>query len=1081
MAPIGSSIDSGVRTATHAASPFLSTVRPSRHEQRLASAIVLASILVFLGAAPFAQVPLTPITAFLPAYQAAVIIGDIITFILLLGQYDILRSRGLFIIACGYLFNAAMAFFHALSFPGLFAPSGLLNSGPQTTAWLYFFWHGTFPLFVIAYVFLKDTAATPVERRIPLARVAFAALVMMLALASAFMWLATSGAGLLPQIMIGNMDAGTKIYVALTVWVLSLAALALLWWRKPQSLLDMWLMVIMCIWIFDVALAAVLNHGRFDIGWYIGRVYGLMAASFVLIALLLENGKLYAQLATASARERAYLNHLHDPVVTIDAQGTVCNANLALERVLGFPVAELIGRNVSLLMPEPQRSEHDGYIQRYLRTREPHIIGTCREVIGQHKKGERVPLELSLSEFSHDGETLFIGTLRDLRDRNRLIDELTQARADAEQANRAKSAFLATMSHEIRTPMNGVVGMIEVLAHSRLSDHQSDLVNTIRESASTLLALIDDILDFSKIEAGRLELERRPISIGDLIEGLCNSLIPIASGKGVDLDLFVSPDVPEYVLADDVRLRQVIYNLVGNAIKFSAGRAEKRGQVYIRAEVVSPSPPILAFKIQDNGIGMSAEALKQLFTPFTQAEVSTTRIFGGTGLGLAICKRLVSLMEGNIEVASEPGVGTVFTVRLPLGLAPDQPERQRPSLAGARCIVIDNGTLNVGDLRAYLEHAGASVQVVGSPDAAIQAAGDLAGIVVVHGAVRDEFSVEGLHVTFAAAPNVRHLIIMRGRRRRARIQSPEVVILDGDALRRDILLRAVAVAAGLASPEIEQEMPAKSLLDEHAPPSIVEARAAGQLILVAEDDATNQKVILQQLRLLGYAAEVAANGKEALHLWRAGRYALLLTDLHMPEMDGYTLASQIRYEEAGGRRMPIIALTANALRGEAHSAHMAGMDEYLTKPVKLDQLRSTLSKWISLSLPVGREKPHQATSNKSSDDVIDVDVLKSLIGDDDKVVRDFLAHFVTAASAAMDELREACGCADYKKVGTIAHKLKSSSRSVGAMALGDLCAELENASKAEDSTAVVQCQARIEATTDAVEARISALLTAEQI
>jgi hypothetical protein len=250
---------------------FLSTVPPGRNEKRMAFAIVLGSVLAFLATAPFAQVPLAPIPAFLPAYQSAVIIVDVITFVLLMGQYDILRSRGLFVIACGYLFNAAMAIFHALSFPGLFAPSGLLNAGPQTTAWLYFFWHGIFPLFVIAYVFLKGRVVTPIEQRIPLAWAMWLAVIIAVAIASAFMLLATSGAGLLPQIMSGNMDASTKIFVALTVWIISLAALVQLWRHKPHSLLDMWLMVIMLIWMFDIALAAVFNHARYDVGWYMGR------------------------------------------------------------------------------------------------------------------------------------------------------------------------------------------------------------------------------------------------------------------------------------------------------------------------------------------------------------------------------------------------------------------------------------------------------------------------------------------------------------------------------------------------------------------------------------------------------------------------------------------------------------------------------------------------------------------------------------------------------------------------------------------------------------------------------------------
>jgi PAS domain S-box-containing protein len=603
-----SSVLNSQRDLSQAASPFLSTVRPSRHERQLAIAIVLASMLLFLGTAPFAKIPLRPIEAFLPIYQTAVIIGDIITFILLLGQYDILRVRGLFVIACGYLFNATMATLHALSFPGLFASSGLLDSGLQTTAWLYFFWHGTFPLFVIAYVFLKDKAATPVDRHLPLARVVPTALIAALSLAAAFMLLTTSGGGWLPQIMNGNADAGAKIFVALVVWLFSLAALVLLWRRKPHSLLDMWLMVIMCIWIFDVALAAVLNHARYDIGWYVGRIYGLMAASFVLIALLLENGKLYAELASANARERAYLNHLHDPVVTIDARGIVCNANPALERVLGYTAREMLGRNVSLLMPKPQRGEHDGYIRRYLQTKESRMIGTYREVVGQHKNGDLVPLELSLSEFSHEGETLFIGTLHDLRERNILIDELKRARASAEQANQAKSAFLATMSHEIRTPLAGMLGMLELLSMSQLEAEQRTTLDAAWDSGRSLLRIVSDILDWSKIEEGKLELAPRSTSIPSLLQDVVNTYSRVASAKSLVLWQHSDARLNPAYIVDPLRLSQVLNNFVSNAIKFT-----QSGEVEVRAELVKrlDSGDQIRFSVKDTGSGIAPDVQEQ--------------------------------------------------------------------------------------------------------------------------------------------------------------------------------------------------------------------------------------------------------------------------------------------------------------------------------------------------------------------------------------------------------------------------------------------------------------------------------------
>jgi len=282
---------------------FLSTLPARRADRRLALAVAIASAAIFLVAAPFAKRPLAPVPAFLPLYQSALVVNDLITAILLYGQFRIMRSRALLALASGYLFCGLMAVFHLLSFPGLFAPAGLIGAGSQTTAWLYFLWHGGFPLFVIAFALLKDRPSQsgdtgPVGAAVLLG-VAFAC-------ASAFglMLITTLGHAALPEIMLGDADASTKIFVASATWILILVALVALWRRRLHSVLDLWVMVVMCTWMFDVALASVLNHGRYDLGWYSGRIYGLLAGSFVLVVLLLENGALYAKLAQAHGNER---------------------------------------------------------------------------------------------------------------------------------------------------------------------------------------------------------------------------------------------------------------------------------------------------------------------------------------------------------------------------------------------------------------------------------------------------------------------------------------------------------------------------------------------------------------------------------------------------------------------------------------------------------------------------------------------------------------------------------------------------------------------------------------------------------
>ncbi|MDX5363559.1 MAG: CHASE domain-containing protein [Pseudazoarcus pumilus] len=760
-----------------------------------------------------------------------------------------------------------------------------------------------------------------------------------------------------------------------------------------------------------------------------------------------------ARLRDREAEERAVLDNIVECVITIATDGHVININRAVEPMFGYTPDEVIGRNVAMLMSGADSAAHDDYIRRYLDTGERRIIGRNREVVGRHKDGRAIALELAVSEYVFGERRVFTGTLRDISERKALMADLTRAREQADEANRAKSAFLAAMSHEIRTPMNGVVGLSDVLACSSLDEYQRDLVRTIRESSTALLTLIDDILDFSKIEAGRLEIELRPLALTEVVEGVCASLSPIAVRRGVDVSLYIDPTLPVGVISDEVRLRQVLYNIVGNAIKFSAGRPDVRGVVSLRVVRAGDDPLRVCFSVADNGIGIAPERLHVLFRPFTQAETSTTRRYGGTGLGLAICCRLVDMLGGEISVDSAVGRGATFRVTLPLEVASDIEAPPLPVLDGVDCLIGPCCGADADIVEAYLARAGARTHRPADTAEALDVARDAQPPLIVIDCTRDgdapasEYLLPGI--------DARGVRLLRGRGA-GRLDPRRQIAVDANVLRRATLLRAVAVAAGRASPEAADEADAGGLPRPASPPDVQAARAEHRLILVAEDNEINQKVILHQLALLGYAAEVAEDGAQALSMWRRGDYALLLTDLHMPQLDGYALTAAIRREERPGSHAPILALTANALRGEERRAQEAGMDAYLTKPVQLDVLRRTLEQHLPgvaprTPAPTG---PSAVTAKDSALPLFDVSVLEELVGDDQQIVREFLHEFRRSAKDLAESLHTALDGGWPLEAGNAAHKLKSAARSVGALALGEECAIIEREARQSDADAL---------------------------
>ncbi|MBI5168356.1 MAG: response regulator [Candidatus Eisenbacteria bacterium] len=611
----------------------------------------------------------------------------------------------------------------------------------------------------------------------------------------------------------------------------------------------------------------------------------------------------------------------------------------------------------------------------------------------QVRKGDPRVLAATVCPLSRrEGETQrFAYVVEDVTERRRAEQELRRARDEADAANRAKSEFLATMSHEIRTPLNGVLGMASLLLDGELQPVQRDYAQTIVSSGEALLTILNDILDLSKIEAGRFTLEKAPFDLNSACEDVCELLSAKAFQKGLSLQLHYPPDVPSRLVGDTNRIRQVLLNLVSNAIKFTekggvrievSGASAENGAAHMRVAVV------------DTGIGISPEQASRLFQPFMQADASMSRRFGGTGLGLAICKRLVELMPGEVGLESEPGVGSTFhfTVHLPVDSA--APPRVSPpaALSGLRVLVADADPHQRVTLRVWLEHWGARLDLVDGRAAAVKRAGAAtASGDPVHIAIVDETLEHGEGESLsrdlrAGGLEAECALLLTGDPRRvrdfARLQAAGangwigrpwrlvalaqvlqrlaygVPALEGEFITREssnFAAAAPTTATGGAAASAATDIQAPSvsdMLDLLSGP----LPFAGVRILLAEDIPTNQKVATRLLEKLGCAVFVAENGRLALERFRNERFDLVLMDCQMPEMDGFEATRAIRaHEAAHGGRIPIVALTANAMEGDRERCLAAGMDDFVSKPVR----RETLILALERRLHPGSEYPDE--------------------------------------------------------------------------------------------------------------------------
>ncbi|SDD80004.1 PAS domain S-box protein [Rhodospira trueperi] len=723
---------------------------------------------------------------------------------------------------------------------------------------------------------------------------------------------------------------------------------------------------------------------------------------------------------------------------------------------------------------------------------------------------------ISMRRLNFEGQAAILTWVFDITDMKDQAQALDEAREAAEASARAKSTFLATMSHEIRTPMNGVLTMAEMLAQTRMDPDQRHMLEVVTESANALLNIIDEILDFSKIEAGHITLEAVSVSLTQVTERVADLVAPKAASKGLDLICRASMDMHDHYSGDPHRLRQILVNLAGNAIKFT-----ERGHVSITVTLADgdaqhpadlEAPHLIRFEVSDTGIGMTEDQMSGLFQPFSQADNSTQRRFGGTGLGLSICRTLVELMDGRIGVESVAGKGSTFWFEVPLRPLAERRELSPPPIDGARIIIASDSPSVREHVTGILEWAGA--EAISAPDSDAVKSALMFALVrerPVHAIILDR-RVEGepgtrllddiLRIGAPSPPRVL-VVVPRGSSETSRLaQRDGVSAVLGWPLHGYDIAHTLAIALGRLSAESlsphrrrHADRPVGGGTGRYIAPERPLAEVEECVVLVAEDNPTNRTVIRMLLDRIGVVCDLTENGLEALALFETRCYGLVITDCHMPEMDGYELTGHIRQLETEGEdrpRTPIIALTADAIAGTAQDCLDRGMDDYLTKPVVVADLEAVIRRWLPRALEIRRATPvglltpdalspprgetkadatpspqpppnveDNAPTAPTAEDkaaaalagtiapeeapVLDPSYMLDLVGGDMTMLQGLLEEFLVCTKVDLDETLAALNEGRHDAARKAAHTVSGASRSAGALRLGALSKQIEQA------------------------------------
>ncbi|MEJ2147904.1 MAG: PAS domain S-box protein [Chloroflexota bacterium] len=775
-----------------------------------------------------------------------------------------------------------------------------------------------------------------------------------------------------------------------------------------------------------------------------------------------ESKKMEEALRESERRYRRIVEGASDVVYTTDAEGRFVYMNAPATRLTGYSEDELLGMDyLDLVAPKWKRRVQVHYLRQ--------IQGKVQETIFELpiiiKSGEERWIEQSLTLLT-DGDqvTGYQGIVRDVTERKQMEDALAQARDEALEASRLKSEFLANMSHEIRTPLNAVIGMTGLLLDTRLNAEQQDYVETVRSSGDTLLSLINDILDFSKIEAGKMELENQPFELRTAVEEALDVIAPKAADKGLELAYLIEETVPTMIVGDVTRVRQVLVNLLGNAVKFT-----EEGEITVIATgrgLPQPGRYEVRFEVKDTGIGIPEEARERLFKSFSQVDASTTRRYGGTGLGLAISKRLVEMMGGSIWVESVLGEGSTFQFTIQAAAAPSRGRVRRleslPKMRGKRILIVDDNETNRYILARQLDSWGMRPIAVESGRAALD--------LIKQGESYD------IAILDMQMPEMDGAELAAEIRKRADTTALPLVVLSSLGSRQEDV-EGVEFAAYLTKPVKSSrlfdvltsifagdEVNTTSSTATHFRYDAEMATRHPLRILLAEDNLVNQKVALRMLERMGYRADVAANGLEAIEAVLRQQYDVVLMDVQMPEMDGLEATRHIRNDTPPAYQPHIIALTAHALSGDRERLIAQGMDDYISKPVRAEELVRALEQAAPAT---NRDREAGAKVAEPEESMIDPTALGNLIDmvgeGNQELFTDLVDTLEKEAARLLPDLSEAIASGNAEQARHAAHTLKGSCASMGATELAHLCFEMEMKGKSGDLTGALEILDQIEA------------------